>query len=43
MLKNGEELNEGPHKENVEALELVYVEGISRMKYGEARYLFKAA
>ena len=43
MLKDGEELNDGPLKENVEALEFVYVEGITRMKYGEARYLLKAA
>lgn len=31
------ELEEGPFKENVEALEFVYVEGVSRMKYGGAR------
>ena len=43
MLKEGEELNDGPLKENVEALEFVYVEGISRMKYGEVRSLLRVA
>ena len=43
MLKEGEELNDGPLKENVEALEFVYVEGISRMKYGKVRSLLRVA
>ena len=43
MLKKGEKLEDGPLKENVEALEFVYVEGITRMKYGEARSLLRVA
>ena len=43
MLKEGEKLEDGPLKENVEALEFAYVEGISRMRYSEARSLLRVA
>lgn len=43
MLKEGEELKEGPLKDNVEAMEFVYVEGISRMRYSEVRSILKVA
>ena len=43
MLKEGEKLKDGPLKENVEALELAYMEGISRMRYSEARSLLRVA
>ena len=43
MLKGGEKLENGPLKENVEALELAYVEGTFRMRYSEARSLLRAA
>lgn len=39
MLKEVEKLEDGPLKENVGALEFVYVGGISKMGYGEARSL----
>ena len=43
MLKEGVNLEDGPLKQNVEAMEFVYVEGISRMKYGVARSILKTA
>ena len=43
MLKKGDTLEEGPLKRNVEAIDFVYVEGISRMKYGVVRSIFRTA
>ena len=43
MLKEGDNLEEGPLKQNVEAMEFIYVEGISRMKYGVVRSILRTA
>ena len=39
MLKEGEVLEEGPLKHNVDSLEFVHVVGVGRMRYGEMRSL----
>ena len=41
MLRGDAELREGPLKDNVEAMEFVYVDGMTRMRYGEARSLLR--
>ena len=43
MLKGDVQLEEGPLKKNVESIEFVYVEGISKMKYGLARGILRSA
>ena len=41
MLRGTAQLREGPLKDNVEAMEFVYIEGITKMRYGEARSIMR--
>ena len=41
MLRGTAQLREGPLKDNVDALEFVYVEGMTKMRYGEARGIMR--
>ena len=40
MLKEGEVLEEGPLKHNVDSFEFVHVADVGRMRYGEMRFFW---
>lgn len=42
MLRGDAHLREGPLKDNIDSMEFVYVWGITRMRYGEARSILRS-
>ena len=43
MLKGDAQLEEGPLKKNVDLMDFVYVDGVTKMKYGLARSVLRSA